>query len=103
MSMDLYFKSKKKITVDDVLEIHRRVLGHAHPLEAGRYRNTQVYVSDHVPPSPLELEKHMNEFNDWLLSREPEMLHPIEFAALAHYNLCIFIHSPMAMAGLEGL
>lgn len=84
-------QKQERVTVDDILEIHRRVLGHAHPLEAGRYRKTQVYVSDHVPPSPEEVEKHMEEFNSWLLSREPEMLHPIEFAALAHYKL-VFIH-----------
>lgn len=84
-------QKQEKITVDDILEIHRRVLGHAHPLEAGRYRKTQVYVSDHVPPSPDDVEKHMEEFNGWLLSREPEILHPIEFAALAHYKL-VFIH-----------
>lgn len=84
-------QKQERVTVDDILEIHRRVLGHAHPLEAGRYRKTQVYVSDHVPPSPEEVEKHMEEFNSWLLSREPEILHPIEFAALAHYKL-VFIH-----------
>ena len=84
-------QKQEKLTVDDIREIHRRVLGHAHPLEAGRYRTTQVYVSDHVPPSPADVEHHMNEFNDWLLSREPEMLHPIEFAALAHYKL-VYIH-----------
>lgn len=84
-------QKQEKITVDDILEIHRRVLGHAHPLEAGRFRNTQVFVGDHVPPGPMEVEKHMNEFNDWLLSREPEILHPIEFAALAHYKL-VYIH-----------
>ncbi|KAL9978573.1 hypothetical protein ACROYT_G016106 [Oculina patagonica] len=84
-------QKQEKLSVDDILEIHRRVLGHAHPLEAGRFRNTQVFVGDHVPPGPMEVEKHMNEFNEWLLSREPEILHPIEFAALAHYKL-VFIH-----------
>lgn len=84
-------QKQEKLTLDDVLEIHRRVLGHAHPLEAGRFRNTQVFVGDHVPPGPMDIEKHMSEFNNWLLSREPEILHPIEFAALAHYKL-VYIH-----------
>lgn len=84
-------QKQEKITLDDVVEIHRRVLGHAHPLEAGRFRTTQVFVGNHVPPSPMEIERHVNEFNEWLMSREPEMLHPIEFAALAHYKL-VYIH-----------
>ncbi|EDO32183.1 predicted protein [Nematostella vectensis] len=84
-------QKSESITIDDIIEIHRRVLGHAHPLEAGRYRSTQVFVSDHVPPAPEDLEKQMNAFNDWLLSKDPEILHPIEFAALSHYKL-VYIH-----------
>ena len=84
-------RKSEKLTTDDILEIHMRVLGHVHPLEAGKYRSTQVFVGDHVPPNPTEVEKHMNDMNNWLLSHEPEILHPIEFAALAHYKL-VYIH-----------
>ena len=80
-----------KITTDDILGIHLRVLGNVHPVEAGKYRVTQVFVGDHVPPNPTEVDKHMNDMNDWLVSEEPEILHPIEFAALAHYKL-VYIH-----------
>lgn len=31
-----------RITLHDILEIHRRVLGHADPIEAGHLRTTQV-------------------------------------------------------------
>ena len=84
-------QKQEKLTINDIVEIHRRVLAYAHPFEAGRYRNTQVYVGDHVPPSPLDVDKHMIDFNEWLMSREPEVLHPIEFASLAHYKL-VYIH-----------
>lgn len=84
-------RKSESISVHDIMEIHRRVLGHAHPLEAGRYRQSQVYVGDHVPPPPSEVDKQMSQFNEWLFSRDPEMLHPIEFAAIAHYKL-VYIH-----------
>ncbi|XP_012869997.1 PREDICTED: adenosine monophosphate-protein transferase FICD isoform X2 [Dipodomys ordii] len=79
------------VTVDDVLEIHRRVLGYVDPVEAGRFRRTQVLVGHHVPPHPREVEKQMHEFLQWLNSEDAMNLHPVEFAALAHYKL-VYIH-----------
>ncbi|XP_020898631.1 protein adenylyltransferase Fic [Exaiptasia diaphana] len=84
-------RKSESISVHDILQIHKRVLGHAHPLEAGIYRVSQVYVGEHVPPPPSEVERQMSQFNEWLLSRDPEILHPIEFAAIAHYKL-VYIH-----------
>ncbi|KAK8377964.1 hypothetical protein O3P69_018701 [Scylla paramamosain] len=79
------------ITLHDVLEIHRRVLGHVDPLEAGQLRTTQVYVSDHIPPPPTRLQVLMEDFIAWLNSPEAQALHPVRYAALAHYKL-VFIH-----------
>lgn len=79
------------VTVDDLLEIHRRVLGYVDPVEAGRFRTTQVLVGHHVPPHPREVEKQMQEFIQWLNSEDAMSLHPVEFAALAHYKL-VYIH-----------
>lgn len=31
-----------RITLHDILEIHRRVLGHVDPIQAGQLRTTQV-------------------------------------------------------------
>jgi Fic family protein len=84
-------QEKRSITVKNVIEIHRRVLGHAHPLEAGQFRNTQVFVGNHVPPHPTDVEWFMEEFDAWLSSPTIRNLHPIEFAALAHYRL-VYIH-----------
>ncbi|XP_048858551.1 protein adenylyltransferase FICD [Brienomyrus brachyistius] len=79
------------VTIDDILEIHRRVLGHADPVEAGRLRTTQVFVGHHIPPHPRDLERHMTELVQWLNSEEAFNLHPVEFAALAHYKL-VYVH-----------
>ncbi|XP_037783840.1 protein adenylyltransferase Fic-like [Penaeus monodon] len=80
-----------RITLHDILEIHRRVLGHVDPIQAGQLRTTQVYVSDHVPPPPTHLQVLMEDFVQWLNSPGAQRLHPIKYAALAHYKL-VFIH-----------
>ena len=79
------------ITVADILEIHKRVLGYVDPVEAGRFRTTQVYVGDFVPPEASEISHLMDEFIGWLNSDLAFELHPIELAALAHYKL-VTIH-----------
>ncbi|KAA0716718.1 Adenosine monophosphate-protein transferase FICD [Triplophysa tibetana] len=81
----------KDITVDDILEIHRRVLGYVDPVEGGRFRTTQVFVGHHIPPHPHDLDKHMQELVQWLNSEETLHLHPVEFSALAHYKL-VYVH-----------
>ncbi|XP_063769360.1 protein adenylyltransferase FICD isoform X2 [Pseudophryne corroboree] len=79
------------VTIDDILEIHRRVLGYVDPIEAGRFRTNQVFVGHHIPPHPGDVYKHMQEFVQWLNSEDAMNLHPVEFAALAHYKL-VYIH-----------
>lgn len=79
------------ITVNDILEIHRRVLGYVDPVEAGRFRVSQVFVGHHIPPHPQDLDRHMQELVQWLNSEEALHLHPVEFAALAHYKL-VYVH-----------
>uniref|UniRef100_A0A3P8WLW7 Protein adenylyltransferase FICD n=1 Tax=Cynoglossus semilaevis TaxID=244447 RepID=A0A3P8WLW7_CYNSE len=79
------------ITVSDILEIHRCVLGYLDPMEGGRLRTNQVFVGHHIPPHPRDLEKHMQELVQWLNSEEALQLHPVECAALAHYKL-VYVH-----------
>nr|XP_020657518.1 adenosine monophosphate-protein transferase FICD [Pogona vitticeps] len=79
------------VTLGDILEIHRRVLGYVDPVEAGRFRTTQVFVGHHLPPHPRDVEKQMVEFVHWMNSEDAMGLHPVEFAALAHYKL-VYIH-----------
>lgn len=79
------------ITVTDILEIHRRVLGYVDPVEGGRLRTSQVFVGHHIPPHPRDLQRHMEELVQWLNSEETLQLHPVEYAALAHYKL-VYVH-----------
>lgn len=79
------------ITVNDILEIHRRVLGFVDPVEGGRLRTNQVFVGHHIPPHPQDLQRHMQELVQWLNSEEALQLHPVEYAALAHYKL-VYVH-----------
>lgn len=73
------------------MEIHRRVLGHVDPVEGGEFRTTQVYVGGHVPPAPNDLYILMQQFERWLNSETALTMHPIRYAALAHYKL-VHIH-----------
>lgn len=79
------------VTVGDILNIHKRVLGFVDPIGAGEFRTTQVFVGSFVPPGAKELDKLMREFVSWLNSDEAMSFHPIELAALAHYKL-VSIH-----------
>lgn len=78
-----------RLTLNDILEIHKRVLGYVDPTEAGVFRTTQVFVGDFTPPAPVEVPKLMTEFIEWLNSEDVLRLHPVEFSAIAHYKLVV--------------
>ncbi|KAL1404640.1 hypothetical protein pipiens_018779, partial [Culex pipiens pipiens] len=79
------------ITLKDLLEIHRRVLGHVDPVEGGEFRRTQVYVGGHIPPGPGDLSILMSRFEGWLNAEQSFLMHPVRYAAMAHYKL-VHIH-----------
>lgn len=81
----MYIRNCNTVTLDTILEIHRRVLGRVDQMEAGRVRNVPVCVGDYHPPGPLELDTILKDFIIWLNSHES--LHPIQYAALAHHKL----------------
>ncbi|XP_044316691.1 protein adenylyltransferase Fic [Drosophila rhopaloa] len=98
LGMDLAMKyinaslvQKIEITIKDILELHRRVLGHVDPLQGGEFRRNQVYVGGHIPPVPGELSLFMHRFQRWLNSEKSSSLHPVNYAAIAHYKL-VHIH-----------
>lgn len=72
----------RDITIGDVLEIHKRVLGHVDPVEGGQFRRTQVYVGGHIPPGPSDIHKLMNQFLEWLNSEDALDLHPVRWVIL---------------------
>ncbi|CAF1298091.1 unnamed protein product [Rotaria sordida] len=80
------------ITLEDILEIHRRVLGFVDPIEAGQLRKEQVYVGSFIPPTANEVPEYLDDFLKWLNSLEDTRdLHAIELAAIAHYKF-VYIH-----------
>ena len=79
------------ITMEDLLSIHKRVMGYTDPHIAGAFRNHQVYIANHIPPAPGLIEQEMDNFFLWLKSESILKLHPIELAGLAHYWL-VHIH-----------
>ncbi|KAM7540922.1 hypothetical protein Aperf_G00000030075 [Anoplocephala perfoliata] len=79
------------ISLNDILELHRRVLSFIDLTEAGHLRQTQVFVGDHAPPPASMLPELMEELVEWMNSEEALTLHPIELAALTHWKL-VYIH-----------
>ncbi|CAH8586286.1 unnamed protein product [Heterobilharzia americana] len=79
------------ITLDNILELHRRLLSFVDLREAGRLRRSQVFIADHQPPAPSSVHDLMSELVSWLNSDEIIDMHPIELAALTHWKL-VFIH-----------
>lgn len=61
----------------DILEIHKRVMGHVDPIESGQFRRTQVYVGGHIPPGPGDIHDLMAEFALWLNSDAAIRMHPV--------------------------
>ncbi|ODN05094.1 Adenosine monophosphate-protein transferase FICD [Orchesella cincta] len=80
-----------RISVDDILSIHKHLMGFVDPEEAGKFRRTQVYVGNHVPPRPKDIASQMDQLIEWLNSEEALSLHPIHYAAIAHYKL-VYVH-----------
>lgn len=65
------------IGISEILEIHRRVMGHVKPLQSGIFREEQVFVGGHVPPPPEELPHLMEMYVRWLNSEECQNMHPV--------------------------
>ncbi|VDO79497.1 unnamed protein product [Soboliphyme baturini] len=79
------------ITINDILDIHKRVLGYVDPVEAGRFRTTEVFIGKFTPTEPQLVEQEMNEFITWINSESAVEIHPVEMAAIAHYKF-VSIH-----------
>lgn len=78
---------KNYISVNDILGIHRRAMGHVDPVNSGRFRNEKVFIGKHIPPPPEEVPMMMEAYESWLNSEEAQNMHPVRYAALAHYKL----------------
>ncbi|MBI4785767.1 MAG: Fic family protein [Chloroflexi bacterium] len=72
-----------------IRQIHALVLRTIDDENAGSYRRGNVYItgSNFVPPDAVAVPSLMYDFGHWLASDEANRLHPVEFAALAHFRL----------------
>jgi Fic family protein len=81
-----------ELTINDILEIHKRVLGYCDPIESGKFREHQVYVGKFIPPGPQLVKPLMDEFIEWINSNQLlSEAHPVQIAALVHYKF-VYIH-----------
>ena len=76
---------------NDILHIHGIILKGIDDSNAGQYRSVPVRISGStvVLPNPVKVPDLMRDFAEWLASDQE--LHPVEFAAEAHYRL-VTIH-----------
>lgn len=79
------------LRIDDILAIHKRVLGYVDPIAAGVLRTTQVFVGSFTPTAPEFVRDELIEMLDWLNDEETLRIDPVELAALTHYKL-VYIH-----------
>jgi Fic family protein len=80
-----------EITEKDILAIHGLILKGIDDANAGRYRNLSVRISGStvILPNPQKVQSLMTSFMEWLVSKPK--LHPVQFAAEAHYQF-VTIH-----------
>ncbi|XP_018573126.1 adenosine monophosphate-protein transferase FICD homolog isoform X2 [Anoplophora glabripennis] len=75
------------IDIKEILGIHRRVMGHVDPISSGVFRDEKVFVGSHMPPPHDQVPLLMESYVEWLNSEEAQSMHPVRYAALAHYKL----------------
>ncbi len=75
------------ITETTIRQIHSLILRTIDDDNAGSYRRVNVRItgSGFVPPDVSQVGALMYDFGKWLTSEE-KRLHPVEFAALAHFK-----------------
>jgi Fic family protein len=83
--------SRRGVSERDILRLHELVLEGIDDANAGRYRDVAVRIagSTVVLPNPRKVPDLMTEFCSWLRTKSD--LHPVAFAAEAHYRL-VSIH-----------
>lgn len=77
----------------EIKQIHHLILRKINPEESGTYRTLDVMAAgtDYRYPPHYLLSQLMYDFVTWLNSEAALKLHPLEYAAIAHYRL-VSIH-----------
>lgn len=89
--MSVIERPPHSLTQSDIIHIHEVILKGIDDDNAGRYRTVPVRISGSmvILPNPRKVPDKMHNFIQWLQS--VNTLHPVEFAARAHYEL-VTIH-----------
>jgi Fic family protein len=84
--------SRKDLSIDVVLDWHRKLFNETKPDIAGRIRKSRIGISGSkfVPPLPVEVYPMLRDFFGWYDSNR-NRLHPVELAALVHLKF-VTIH-----------
>lgn len=85
-------KSKKNLSLQEVIDWHWKLFNKTKKDIAGKIRKYQLAIrgSKFTPPTPLKVYPMLTEFFDWY-NKNKNKLHPIELAAIAHLKF-VTIH-----------
>src|SRR5581483_2449542 len=91
--------TREKYEVPELNLIHQATVEKiVDPAKIGRYRTTQVVIKEEgsgkiifSPPNFVEVPYLLDDFFEWLNSKESKVIHPIIRAGIAHYVL-VSIH-----------
>lgn len=91
MVHEIASRQKGGVSEKEIFSLHEVILKGIDDAHAGHYRNVPVRISGSnvIMPNPMKVPDLMEDFGKWLST--PNDLHPIEFAAEAHYEL-VTIH-----------
>ncbi len=81
-------RTREPLTAFQVRQLHQLVLAKIDDEDAGQYRRTNVRIAGaaHIPPEAWRVPQEMDDWARWL-KKDARGLHPIDRAALAHYQL----------------
>lgn len=79
---------REPLTKRTLLELHSLILQNVPGIEAGVFRHNEVQIknSEHVPPSFLEVEKHIDDLFQWM-NRNSHKHPPLIMASILHHWL----------------
>lgn len=86
---ELVDKGKRNtISENFIRSIHNIIMKETDKEWAGRYRNSNVFISgsDHIPPDAMDVPVEMQKLIEWI-SQNRKKLHTVELAALLHYKI----------------
>ena len=86
-------QQKQNIGEWEIKQIHNLILRKIAPEEAGKYRQLDVKAAgtNYLYPAHYLIPQLMTDFIEWLNSESSQNLHPVEYAATAHYRF-VSIH-----------